>query len=112
MPHEAVGQGSGRYLAQRASLCKTIERLHQAGLIAVRQTQRDQRFPERTVYELLVVLGGGGGSYRVTKSDASECLRSMMRGAVVLRNVSRTSTLTGAAGVPVDSCSMSIAQAI
>src|SRR5216684_1810476 len=39
-------------LAQRGSLYKTIERLHQAGLIAVRQTERDQRFPERTVYEL------------------------------------------------------------
>jgi DNA-binding PadR family transcriptional regulator len=39
-------------VAQRASLYKTIERLHEAGLIAVRQTERDQRFPERTVYEL------------------------------------------------------------
>jgi DNA-binding PadR family transcriptional regulator len=39
-------------VAQRASLYKTIDRLHQAGLIAVRQTERDQRFPERTVYEL------------------------------------------------------------
>ena len=39
-------------VAQRASLYKTIERLHRAGLIAVRQTERDQRFPERTVYEL------------------------------------------------------------
>jgi DNA-binding PadR family transcriptional regulator len=39
-------------LAQRASLYKTIDRLHQAGLIAVRRTERDQRFPERTVYEL------------------------------------------------------------
>src|SRR5438067_2387748 len=39
-------------LAQRASLYKTIDRLHQAGLIAVSQTERDQRFPERTVYEL------------------------------------------------------------
>jgi DNA-binding PadR family transcriptional regulator len=39
-------------LAQRASLYKTIERLHAAGFIAVRQTERDQRFPERTVYEL------------------------------------------------------------
>src|SRR5713101_7840056 len=39
-------------LAQRSNLYKTIERLHQAGLIAVRQTERDQRFPERTVYEL------------------------------------------------------------
>src|ERR1700736_2219765 len=39
-------------VAQRASLYKTIDRLLQAGLIAVRQTERDQRFPERTVYEL------------------------------------------------------------
>jgi DNA-binding PadR family transcriptional regulator len=33
-------------------LYKTIKRLHEAGLIAVRQTERDQQFPERTVYEL------------------------------------------------------------
>src|SRR5215472_18310500 len=39
-------------VAQRANLYKTIERLLQASLIAVRQTERDQRFPERTVYEL------------------------------------------------------------
>jgi len=39
-------------VAQRANLYKTIDRLHEAGLIAVRQTERDQRFPERTVYEL------------------------------------------------------------
>src|SRR5919108_1993452 len=39
-------------LAQRASLYKTIDRLQQAGLIAVSHTERDQRFPERTVYEL------------------------------------------------------------
>src|SRR5438270_5693696 len=39
-------------VSQRATLYKTIERLRDAGLIAVRQTERDQRFPERTVYEL------------------------------------------------------------
>jgi DNA-binding PadR family transcriptional regulator len=39
-------------VGQRANLYKTIDRLHQAGLIAVRHTERDQRFPERTVYEL------------------------------------------------------------
>lgn len=39
-------------LSQRANLYKTIERLRDAGLIAIRQTERDQRFPERTVYEL------------------------------------------------------------
>jgi DNA-binding PadR family transcriptional regulator len=39
-------------VGQRASLYKTIDRLHDAGLITVRHTERDQRFPERTVYEL------------------------------------------------------------
>src|SRR6266849_3523302 len=39
-------------LAQRSNLYKTIDRLQQAGLIAVRHTARDQRFPERTVYQL------------------------------------------------------------
>jgi DNA-binding PadR family transcriptional regulator len=37
---------------QRANLYKTIRRLHEAGLIAVRHTERDQQYPERTVYEL------------------------------------------------------------
>jgi DNA-binding PadR family transcriptional regulator len=37
---------------QRATLYKTIERLRAAGLIAVNKTERDQRFPERTVYAL------------------------------------------------------------
>lgn len=39
-------------VGQRANLYKTIERLRAAGLIAVSRTERDQRFPERTVYEL------------------------------------------------------------
>jgi DNA-binding PadR family transcriptional regulator len=39
-------------VGQRANLYKTIKRLHKAGLIAVRQTERDQQYPERTVYEL------------------------------------------------------------
>jgi DNA-binding PadR family transcriptional regulator len=39
-------------VGQRANLYKTIKRLHQEGLIAVRQTEREQLFPERTVYEL------------------------------------------------------------
>lgn len=39
-------------LSQRANLYKTIERLRGAGLITVNKTERDQRFPERTVYEL------------------------------------------------------------
>jgi DNA-binding PadR family transcriptional regulator len=39
-------------VGQRATLYKTIQRLHKAGLVAVRQTERDQGFPERTVYEL------------------------------------------------------------
>jgi DNA-binding PadR family transcriptional regulator len=39
-------------VGQRANLYKTIRRLQDAGLVAVRQTERDQRYPERTVYEL------------------------------------------------------------
>ncbi|HEU5427140.1 MAG TPA: PadR family transcriptional regulator [Actinocrinis sp.] len=39
-------------VGQRASLYRTIERLLAAKLIAVRETGRDQQYPERTVYEL------------------------------------------------------------
>jgi DNA-binding PadR family transcriptional regulator len=39
-------------VGQRANLYKTIRRLDEAGLISVRQTERDQQYPERTVYEL------------------------------------------------------------
>ncbi len=39
-------------VGQRANLYRVINRLHEAGLIAVRQTEKDQQFPERTVYEL------------------------------------------------------------
>ncbi|MET8518064.1 PadR family transcriptional regulator [Streptomyces sp. NPDC005077] len=39
-------------VSQRASLYRTIERLNRAGLIAVRETGRDQQYPERTVYEI------------------------------------------------------------
>jgi len=39
-------------VGQRANLYKTIRRLHEAGLIAVRATERAQQYPERTVYEL------------------------------------------------------------
>jgi DNA-binding PadR family transcriptional regulator len=39
-------------VGQRANLYKTIKRLDQAGLITVRQTERDQQYPERTIYEL------------------------------------------------------------
>ncbi|GCD98500.1 PadR family transcriptional regulator [Embleya hyalina] len=39
-------------VGQRASLYKTINRLREAGLIVVRETERDQQYPERTVYEI------------------------------------------------------------
>ncbi|NUW41219.1 PadR family transcriptional regulator [Nonomuraea rhodomycinica] len=39
-------------VSQRASLYRTIDRLCAGGLIAVRETGRDQSYPERTVYEL------------------------------------------------------------
>ncbi len=39
-------------VGQRASLYRTIDRLHESGLVAVRETERDQQYPERTVYEI------------------------------------------------------------
>jgi DNA-binding PadR family transcriptional regulator len=38
-------------VAQRNSIYQTIEALRRAGLIAVRETERQERRPERTVYE-------------------------------------------------------------
>lgn len=46
------GKDSVINVGQRANLYKTIGRLLEAGLIAVRNTERDQQYPERTVYEL------------------------------------------------------------
>ncbi|WP_026415802.1 PadR family transcriptional regulator [Actinomadura oligospora] len=37
---------------QRTSLYRTIDRLAEAGLIRVHATERDQAYPERTVYEI------------------------------------------------------------
>ena len=39
-------------VGQRAGLYRTIERLHRDGLITVRETGREQAYPERTVYEV------------------------------------------------------------
>ncbi|MFI6046212.1 PadR family transcriptional regulator [Nocardia sp. NPDC051321] len=39
-------------VSQRAALYKTIGRLQEAGLVAVRETGRDQQYPERTIYEI------------------------------------------------------------
>jgi DNA-binding PadR family transcriptional regulator len=49
---KAWGKDEVVNISQRANLYKTIKRLHEAGLIAVRQTERSQQYPERTVYEL------------------------------------------------------------
>jgi DNA-binding PadR family transcriptional regulator len=46
------GKESVVNIGQRANLYKTIKRLHEAGLITVQRTERDQQYPERTVYEL------------------------------------------------------------
>ena len=39
-------------VSQRASLYRTIDRLHEAGLVSVQETGRDQQYPERTVYAI------------------------------------------------------------
>jgi DNA-binding PadR family transcriptional regulator len=45
---ECLDDGVG----SRANLYKTMKRSHKAGLISVRQTERDQLYPELTIYEL------------------------------------------------------------
>jgi DNA-binding PadR family transcriptional regulator len=49
---KAWGKDAVVNVGQRANLYKTIRRLLDAGLIGVRQTEREQQYPERTVYEL------------------------------------------------------------
>lgn len=39
-------------ISQRAAVYKTVTRLAGAGLIAAGQTERDQQYPERTLYEI------------------------------------------------------------
>jgi DNA-binding PadR family transcriptional regulator len=39
-------------VSQRVSLYRTIDRLRAAGLVCVAETERDQQYPERTVYEV------------------------------------------------------------
>jgi DNA-binding PadR family transcriptional regulator len=39
-------------VAQRNSIYQTIDRLRRAGLVEVRETSRDERRPERTVYQI------------------------------------------------------------
>jgi DNA-binding PadR family transcriptional regulator len=49
---KAWGKDQVVNVSQRANLYKTISRLNEAGLIAVRNTERDQQYPERTIYEI------------------------------------------------------------
>ena len=46
------GKGDVININQRATVYKTVTRLAEAGLIAVRHTERDAQYPERTLYEL------------------------------------------------------------
>jgi DNA-binding PadR family transcriptional regulator len=39
-------------VSQRVSLYRTIDRLHAAGLVCIAETERDQQYPERTVYKI------------------------------------------------------------
>src|SRR4051794_20336196 len=49
---KAWGKDQVVNVGQRANLYKTINRLAEAGLVVVRHTERDQQYPERTVYEI------------------------------------------------------------
>ena len=58
--HEVIKErGKDRIanVAQRNSVYQTIDRLLRAELIAVRETTRDERRPERTVYEITPPAG-------------------------------------------------------
>ncbi|GAA3216868.1 PadR family transcriptional regulator [Nonomuraea helvata] len=50
-------------VGQRAGLYRTIDRLLEGGLIRVRETGRDQQYPERTVYELTDEGGAALGKW-------------------------------------------------
>src|SRR5215469_8456024 len=39
-------------VSQRATLYRTMDRLQAAGLVAVAETERDQQYPERTIYKI------------------------------------------------------------
>jgi DNA-binding PadR family transcriptional regulator len=47
-------RGKDKYInvRQRASIYQTIERLERAGLLVARETTRDEKRPERTIYEI------------------------------------------------------------
>jgi len=46
------GKGQVVNVSQRVSLYRTIDRLHAAGLVSVAETERDQQYPERTIYKI------------------------------------------------------------
>lgn len=46
------GKGEVINISQRATVYKTVTRLADAGLIAAGQTERDQQYPERTLYAI------------------------------------------------------------
>ena len=49
---KAWGKDQVVNIGQRASLYRTIDRLHAAGLVAVVETERNHQYPERTVYTI------------------------------------------------------------
>jgi DNA-binding PadR family transcriptional regulator len=49
---KAWGKDKVVNIGQRVGLYRTIDRLHAAGLLAVHEHQRGDRFPDRTVYRL------------------------------------------------------------
>ncbi|MET9338850.1 hypothetical protein [Nonomuraea sp. NPDC003804] len=56
-------------VGQRSSLYRTIDRLLAGGLVAVKETERDQLYPERTVYEITDAGGVPAAARRNASSD-------------------------------------------
>lgn len=60
-----LGKDTVLSVAQRGGLYKAVRRLHAAGLVEIRRTERGGRFPERTLYAL-TDAGRSAGRDRLT----------------------------------------------
>ena len=74
---QAWGKDQVINVGQRAGVYNMIRRLHEAGLIAVSKTERDQAYPERTVYEL---TGEGRTTVRAWLTDLLSAPRNEFPG--------------------------------
>jgi DNA-binding PadR family transcriptional regulator len=115
-----LGKDTVLSVAQRGGLYKAVRRLHAAGLVEIRQTERGGRFPERTLYAL-TDAGRSAGRDRLTDLLATpraefpafpaalslalllgpaQVLAALERRAVALRGLLADAHATGIAPLP------------